>query len=188
MLFERIQLEPGEEVLKVVRKHWFVIVAELFGTAALALLPFFFLVVFAFIPSEWIPAEIYDLPLLQLITWSIAGWLVIVIMASYAIWTHYFLDLWVITDRRIIVIDQIGFFNRKVSSFRLERLQDIKVQVSGLLATFLNFGTLRAQTASAAESNFRTTGLPDPRGLQSIIQGAMDRRLQTLSNPMIAVD
>ena len=188
MLFERIQLEPGEEVLKVVRKHWFIIVAELFGTAMMALVPFFLLVAFTFIPDAWIPADFNSLLAAELITWAIAGWLVITLMASYAIWTHYYLDLWVITDRRIIVVDQIGFFNRKVSSFRLERMQDIKVSIRGILATFLNFGTLRAQTASSAESNFKSTGLPDPRGLQSLIQGAMDRRLQSLGNPTIAVD
>jgi hypothetical protein len=188
MLFERIQLEPGEEVLKVVRKHWFIIVAELFGTVMMALFPFFLLVAFTFIPDTWLPANFNSLLVTELITWSIAGWLVITLMTSYAIWTHYYLDLWVITDRRIIVVDQIAFFNRKVSSFRLERMQDIKVSINGILATFLNFGTLRAQTASSAESNFKSTGLPDPRGLQSLIQGAMDRRLQTLGNPTIAVD
>lgn len=188
MLFERIQLEPGEEVLKVVRKHWFIIMAELFATVTMALLPFFVMVVFAFIPTEWIPDAIRAIPILPLVIWGTAGWLVLTLMASYAIWTHYYLDLWVITDRRIIVIDQIGFFNRKVSSFRLERMQDIKVSVQGILATFLNFGTLRAQTASSAESNFKTSGLPDPRGLQALIQGVMDRRLQTIGNPTIAVD
>ncbi len=96
------------------------------------------------------------------------------------VWTHYYLDLWIITDRRIIVIDQIHFFNRKVSSFRLERLQDIKVAVNGVLATFLNYGTIRAQTASAAESNFMTGGLPEPRELQSLIQKATDERLKSL--------
>ena len=96
-------------------------------------------------------------------------------------WTHYYLDLWIITDRRIIVVDQVHFFNRKVSSFRLERLQDIKVSINGIIPTFLNFGTILAQTASDAESNFMSNGLPDPRGLQSTIQKATDARLQTLS-------
>ncbi len=101
-------------------------------------------------------------------------------LATISVWTHYYLDLWVITDRRIIVIDQIHFFNRKVSSFRLERLQDIKVRISGILPTLLNYGTIRAQTASAAESNFTSPALPDPRGLQALIQGAMDERLKKL--------
>ena len=102
------------------------------------------------------------------------------LLTAFMIWTHYFLDLWVITDRRIIVIDQIHFFNRKVSSFRLERLQDIKVAVDGVIPTLLNFGTLHVHTAGNNEENFTTAGLPDPRELQSLIQKATDLRLKSL--------
>jgi len=90
------------------------------------------------------------------------------------------LDHWIITDRRIIVIDQIRFFQRNVSIFRLERLQDIEFNVSGLIATVLNFGTLKAQTAGTHEHNFQTSGLPDPRGLQGLIQKATDDRLTSI--------
>jgi hypothetical protein len=69
-----------------------------------------------------------------------------------------------------------------VSNFRLERLQDIKVTIKGIIPTLLNYGTVRAQTASAAESNFTSPGLPAPRELQSLIQAAMDARLATLGN------
>jgi hypothetical protein len=101
-------------------------------------------------------------------------------MAAFSTWTHYYLDLWIITDRRIIVVDQIHFFNRNVSMFRLERLQDIEFKINGVIPTLLNFGTVQAQTAGAHESNFKTTGLPDPRGLQALIQKAMDDRLKEL--------
>ncbi len=96
------------------------------------------------------------------------------------IWTNYYLDLWIITDRRIVVVEQLSFFNRNISMFRIERLQDIEVRTTGLLQTFLNYGTLAAQTAGHFESNFSSSGLPDPRGLQAIIQKAMDERLQKL--------
>jgi hypothetical protein len=52
--------------------------------------------------------------------------------------------------------------------------------VNGVLATFLNFGTISAQTAGQSEHNFYATGMPDPRGLQSHIQKAMDSRLVAL--------
>lgn len=179
MLFEKIDLESSETVIKVVRKHWFIIVAELFGVFLMVLLPFVCMLFFLMLP-ELIPSNINLSNYSPLIAYAISIWLLLSIMTGFMIWTHYFLDLWVVTDRRIIVIDQINFFNRKVSSFRLERLQDIKVAVNGILATFLNFGTIRAQTAGAAENNFTSTGLPDPRGLQATIQKATDARLEQL--------
>ncbi len=179
--YEKIELEPTEVILKVVRKHWFIIVAELLGTFIMLLAPFFIFFIIALTPSEVLPFDFHLESHIALIIYGITLWSLIAVLAGFVIWTQYFLDLWVITDRRIIVIDQIQFFNRRVSSFRLERLQDIKFSVDGLIATFLNFGTVRAQTAGMAENTFHTNGLPDPQGLQSIIQKAMDARLIFLS-------
>ncbi len=180
MLFEKIELESSEAVLTVVRKHWFIITAELLGVVALILLPMILLSSLSFL-SQVVPTTFVLSDYSNLTTFVAAGWILFCILTAFMTWTHYYLDLWIITDRRIIVVDQVHFFNRKVSSFRLERLQDIKVSINGIIPTFLNFGTILAQTASDAESNFMSNGLPDPRGLQSTIQKATDARLQTLS-------
>jgi len=180
MLFEKIQLEPDEEVLIMVRKHWFVIMAELFGTFVMLLIPFFIMIGLLIFPETLAAFNISLVKYTAVIAFVTAGWLVLTLMAGYTIWTHYYLDLWIITDRRIISIDQIRFFNRNVSIFRLERLQDIEFTINGLIPTFFNFGSLRAQTAGALESNFRSSGLPDPQGLQATIQKAMDARLKDL--------
>ncbi len=182
MLFEKIQLEASEVVLKVVRKHWFVVMAEFVGVFLVGFLPLLLSLIYIQ-AEEFIPTQVSTL--IQSFNYFFAFgavvWILFSILTGFVIWTHYYLDLWVVTDRRIIVIDQIQFFNRKVSSFRLERLQDMKALVNGIIPTFLNYGTLHAHTAGTDEDNFTTTGLPDPRGLQSIIQGAVDVRLASLN-------
>lgn len=177
MLFEKIELEADEVVLKVIRKHWFVIVSALFSAFTLIFIPVIILFAVIIFP-DIIPAEFNFETHLSFVGYGISMWLLFSLLAGFMTWTHYYLDLWIVTDRRIIVIDQIHFFNRKVSSFRLERLQDIKVTVNGILPTFLNFGTIQADTAGSSNSHFMTAGLPDPRGIQSLIQKAMDARLE----------
>lgn len=177
MLFEKIQLEPDEVILKIVRKHWFVIIAEFVGVFFLFLLPFFALFLLAIFPDILNLLHINLGHYTALIAFAISAWAILTLMTGFMIWTHYYLDLWIITDRRIILIDQIQFFNRNVSIFRLERLQDIEFSINGVIPTFLNFGTLKAQTAGHFESNFSSNGLPDPRELQAIIQRAMDARI-----------
>ncbi len=180
MLFEKIELEAGEVILKVVRKHWFVITAEILGVLFFALFPLFGGFVLLLIPNL-LPLETLHLDThLPIILFGISFWLLFTLLSAFMIWTHYFLDLWAITDRRIIVIDQIHFFNRKVSSFRLERLQDIKAQVVGIIPTLLGFGTVHVHTAGNGEDNFASTGLPEPRELQALIQKATDERLKSL--------
>lgn len=180
MLFEKIELEPGEEILKTVRKHWFIFAAELVGTFIALMVPFIFLSLATSFPKAFELIKVNPFDHIKILTFVLCGWFILVIMSAFTIWTHYFLDLWIITDRRIIRIDQIHFFNRTVSIFRLERLQDIEFSIKGLIPTFLNFGTLTAQNAGHFENNFRSTGLPDPRGLQATIQRAMDDRLRVL--------
>lgn len=181
MLLEKIELEPGEEILKTVRKHWFVIITELFGIFMMLLLPFFILFILAVFSEKFLTFNLSLAHYTTLTVFSVATWSVITLMAGFTVWTHYYLDLWIITDRRIIVVDQVHYFNRNVSIFRLERLQDIEFYIKGVIPTVLNFGTLKAQTAGALESNFISHGLPDPRELQAIIQKAMDARLSELN-------
>ncbi len=187
MLYDKIELEAGEIVMKTVRKHWFVITMEMLAIILMGLVPVFGCLVLLALPYNTATITLFE-ENLPVLLFGLAGWLLMSVMATTVAWTHYYLDLWIITDRRIIVIEQVSFFNRKVSNFRLERMQDIKVTIRGIIPTLLNYGTVRAQTASAAESNFTSPGLPDPRGLQSLIQTAMDARLKALGDSPIMAD
>jgi Bacterial PH domain len=182
MLLEKISLEADEEILKIVRKHWLIITAQIVSVFFTAILPLILLTAFIELPKKVglfdTHAERYG----TLITFAIATWLLLCTLSAFVVWTQYYLDLWMITDRRIIAIEHISFFNRNVAIFRLERLQDIEFNVKGLIATFFNYGTLSAQTAGHMEANFTSDGLPDPAGLQATIQKAMDDRLLELNN------
>lgn len=182
MLLEKIQLEPGEEVIKTVRKHWFVISAELFGFAIMIISPFLIIFSFLTFKGDLLNMQIDFSDYTALIAFGIVTWTIFTLMVAFATWTHFYLDLWIITDRRIILVDHIHFFNRNVAIFRLERLQDIEFTVKGIIPTLLDFGTIKAQTAGSLESNFKSNGLPDPRELQATIQKATDARLAAIHN------
>jgi hypothetical protein len=182
MLFEKLDLETDEEVLRIVRKHWFIITTELIGVAMFALVPIIMVLVGAELPKLLGGVDLHTERYTAQITFGIAAWLLLSTFSAFVVWTHYYLDLWIITDRRIIAVEQVHFFNRSVAIFRLERLQDIEFSVKGLIQTFFNFGTLSAQTAGHNEANFKSAGMPNPDELQAIIQKAMDTRLGELNN------
>lgn len=182
MLFEKLDLEADEEVLRIVRKHWFIIASELIGIVVFALTPIILIFIGVELPKLLGGIDIHTERYTAEITFAIAAWLLLSTLSAFVVWTHYYLDLWIITDRRIIAVEQIHFFNRSVAIFRLERLQDIEFSVKGLLQTFFNFGTLSAQTAGHNEANFKSTGMPNPDELQALIQKAMDSRLSELNN------
>lgn len=187
MLFERIQLEDDEQILRIVRKHWWIVFTRSFTAAVLAVLPlcaiWFGLM---FLPGEILIDLIRQYA--QELAFLYTGWLLLNWMLLANFWTDHYLDLWAITNRRIVSIDQRGFFNRFLSSFRLERLQDMNIQVVGILPTILNFGTIEAQTAGGSNEEFKTDHMPDPRGLKALIINAADERQRVASNRIVNND
>lgn len=178
MLFEKIKLEEKEDILLIVRRHWFVLMNRMLGIVFMMFAPFVFYIVIQSIDisatyAKQLFSEYQHESLFFIALWLLGNWMIL----AY-IWTDYYLDIWVVTDRRIISIDQKSLFVRSIGSFRLERLQDMNVVIPGFFATLLDYGTVEAQTASASEAEFTVHGVPQPREIKSIILEATDIRMR----------
>ena len=174
---EKIKLDDDEVILIEVRKHWFILGIQMLGVVIIAIFP---LIVYlgitkvSFIDTSFLSAYT------ELLIALFSGWLLIMWMTLFSIWTNYYLDIWTITNKRLISVDQQGLFNRNTGSFRLERLQDINVSVYGIVATFLDYGDLQAETASE-DKDFVARGIPHPQELKALILSAADNI--TFTNP-----
>lgn len=165
--------EEGESVVMIVRRHLF----SLSGPATLvflaALVPI--LVKLAF--SGEISARDWGAPYLFLASlWYAALWL-----ASFYFLTLYALNTVIITDRRIIENEQVGFFDRKVSELHLYRVQDVSVRINGAVPTFLSFGAVLVQTASA-EREFIFEAIPHPERVKDAIMRLIARKSGSVNN------
>lgn len=74
-----------------------------------------------------------------------------ILLFFYTSLINYFLDLWIVTNDRIVSIDQEGLFSRSMSELDLYRIQDVTSESHGIFATVLHYGKLTAQTASAKD-------------------------------------
>jgi hypothetical protein len=180
MLYERIKLESDEQILRIVRKHWWIITTRVISVVFSMFMPLLFLVA-----GQSAIAPYIDVPGLltqyRVELWFLyLTWVLFHIMAVANFWTDHYLDLWAITNRRIVAIEQMGFFRRFLSSFRLERLQDMNISVTGIIPTLLNFGRIEAQTAGGSNEEFATDNMPDPRGLKALIIRQADERQRTV--------
>lgn len=170
MNIEKIQFENDEQILAQVRKHWFVLAVQILGLVGASIMPF---ALYLFIMNADIPGiERYSASSGIIFT-LYSAWLLIVWMSLFSVWNNYYLDVWTITNKRLIAIDQRGFFSRSTASFRFERLQDMEVSVNGIIATLLDFGSLEIQTAGE-EGNFKAYGLPNPGDLKALILSAAE--------------
>ncbi len=86
----------------------------------------------------------------------------------FFIFIDYYLDVWVITNERIINIEQKGLFKREVSELRLEKVQDLTTEIGGIISTLFDFGDLYVQTAGKRE-RFLFKSIPHPERIKDVI-------------------
>jgi uncharacterized membrane protein YdbT with pleckstrin-like domain len=159
-----IQLQPDEKIIKIVRRHWYVIVMESVSLAALAILPIIILPVMFSLDIFPFSGQILMLSLFGLACWCFFLW-----QMFFIFWTNYYLDAWIITNHKIIDIEQHGLFRRDVSNYRLDRVQDITVKIRGLVATWLKFGDIDIQTAGASSHLFIIRHAPNPNEVKNLV-------------------
>lgn len=177
MLAEKIKFEEDEKILKQVRKHWFVLFVQLFSLLVTALFPIaVFILLSVFVSNFELNIALQNYTTMFVFGYTV--WLLLIWMVGFNVWTNYYLDVWTITNKRLIVVDQRALFFRTTGSFRLERLQDMNVEINGIVATLLDYGVLEAQTATGSEEEFRAAGMPHPRELKSTILEAADQLMK----------
>lgn len=91
-----------------------------------------------------------------------------VVLFFYSYFLDFYLDLLVVTNDRLIDIEQIGVFARSVAEVDLYKIQDITSTVKGIFASLFNYGDLEVQTAGAVEK-FRVENVPRPEALRQAI-------------------
>jgi len=107
------------------------------------------------------------------------GWLIL-----FQMFMDYYLDVWIVTTRRILSIEQTGLFSRVVSELRLYRVQDVTATVNGLFHTLLNYGELEIQTAGE-KTHFVFEEIPHPMNIsKSILELAEEDRRKHLDEAM----
>jgi uncharacterized membrane protein YdbT with pleckstrin-like domain len=137
-----IPFDDNEEIIIELRRHWFSIlnyVVILFLAAIAPAIAGVFLVRF----FEIVMTQ--QLLILSLFLWSI--WLIGAWVMLFIEWTDFYLDMWIVTNKRVIDINQKGLFNREMATVRIEHIQDVKIEVSGIIPTFLQLGNIHLQTA-----------------------------------------
>lgn len=144
---------PNEKVGDVIRRHPIIFFWPLFqATVALAIL----IIVLIY-------AGIGDI--FYVVAFIAALFIFAVI---FKIWFIYSNSFCMITNQRVINVDQRGFFNRVITETEYSKIQDVSNSTSGMLGTSLNFGEIAIQTAGK-ENKLSIEFIPDPYSVQQEI-------------------
>ncbi len=153
-----------EKILWVIHRHWFDITMHYALIAVVVILQ-----LISIIMAEEI-IRVFELNGLSLWTVLFVNSVILIWLWFYGfiIWIDYWLDVWVVTDQRVINIEQKGLFSRHVSELHFHTVQDVTTKVRGFIPTLLNFGDVEVQTA-AEHSRFLFRRVPDPYAIKAML-------------------
>lgn len=127
-MFRAVKLKDGEKILLIVRQTPVAFANSLLVGTLLFLLPFFLL-----------------FPLFTRGKWGVAGFIsllfIAVIFAFYRLVDWYF-NCGIITNMRVIDIDQKGLLQRTVSEVPYYKIDDVSYNVKGLRQTMFRYGNV----------------------------------------------
>ncbi|MFH1142794.1 MAG: PH domain-containing protein [Candidatus Uhrbacteria bacterium] len=135
--------KPGEKTVLFLRRHWFVPFGILILLIALLAVPIGIYFFFDY-QAGWILTHPIASPLLTIVAslFYFAVW-----VYSFSEFIDYYLDVWIVTNERVINIEQQGLFARTASELNLTAVQDVTSDVRGMFHTVFDFGTVHIQTA-----------------------------------------
>lgn len=155
--------QPNEKIVLAVREHWFRLFSKIVLIAILSLVPFL------------IRLLMFETDILEL-TPTVDGIITVfshvyylgLLVALYIIFVLYYLNLHVVSEERIVDIDQVGLLFHEVSELNIETIEDVTSQTKGLIGNILDYGTVFIQTAGATE-RFEFENVSNPAQIASII-------------------
>jgi len=151
------QLKPYEHVEMLIRKHQIFLIGNLALFAILAAIPFGVMILLQQVSPTLLTGTI-SMPIVAVSgsIYYLAIWLFLFSMVI-----DYYLDIWVVTNDRLIAVQQQGLFARTISEMDLWLVQDVTSEVKGINATIFGYGTLSLETAGK-EERFRFANAADP--------------------------
>ncbi|MEA1926398.1 MAG: PH domain-containing protein [Patescibacteria group bacterium] len=152
-----------EEIILMLRRHWLILLMEFIPLGFFLICLLFIDIVGPFILDLFpfqIDQNLFNLgeSFLYMFFWCLV----------FIVWIDYYLDVWIVTDQRIVNIEQKGLFRREISELEHSKIQDVTTEIHGIIATLLKFGYVYVQTAGE-RSRFVFKQVPNPVLVRTLI-------------------
>lgn len=158
-----------EQVIAVYHRHWFDIFSHLFLSVFLSAI-----LLGGFIVLPGLYPGIVGSPNASFFFFLQNSFFLFLWVSLFLIWIDVYFDVWIITDERIVNIEQKDLFTRRVSELRFHTIQDVTSEVNGVLPSILDYGDVLVQTAGE-NPRFIFHNIPNPVGVKDLIMKLAER-------------
>lgn len=139
-----IRKKSYEQIEYVLRRHPITFIPMVLLLLILLLVPVgVYVLLSSLFPALFVHPTIFPILVLSASTYVLSIYLFI-----FAHFIDFYLDLWIVTNDRIVDIEQFNLFSRTISELELFSIQDVTTDVHGFIPTLFNYGDVTIQTAS----------------------------------------
>lgn len=166
--------EDDEEIILVLRRHWFTNLHWILLAVLMAIAP----ILLPFVPLlDLFPARYQFV--------FILFWYLITFAIAFEHFLSWYFNVFIITEERVVDIDMYNLLYTKTSEAKISMIQDITATQGGVSQTVFNYGTVLIQTAAEIPV-IKVELIPDPRLVIKVLQQmrgeeeqeALDGRIQ----------
>ncbi|EKE06700.1 MAG: hypothetical protein ACD_18C00302G0006 [uncultured bacterium] len=140
-----IKQKNYEKVIFILHRHPFTFIPTLLLFIVLMLIP----VALYFMLNSLFPQLFIDITSNTLLILFASVYYLSTYLFFYGRFIDFYLDMWIVTNDRIVDIEQHSLFHREITELDLYRIQDATASVKGFFATIFQFGNVDIKTASS---------------------------------------
>jgi len=140
-----IKQKSYENIVFVLRRHPFTFIPVIFLFIVLMLVPVaIYFMLTSLYPEIFLNTELR-------VTFFLFGSLYFLstYLFFYGRFIDFYLDIWIVTNDRIVDIEQHSLFHREITELDLYRIQDATATIQGFFATIFQYGDVFVKTASS---------------------------------------
>lgn len=162
---------PNERVILLLRRHWTVLAVDISQMVFMLIVPpIVFSVILIMTDYSLVPGTVQFVALVL----GMSLYYLFTFLGYFQNFVDYHLDIWVVTDQRILSMEQSGLFRRTTSELSILRVQDVTSTIKGKVETFLDYGDVFIQTAGQQE-RFIFEQVPHPAEVAKVVLQVHDR-------------
>lgn len=155
--------QVDEEIYLVVREHWFHLLLKIFVWMFFAIM----LVLFNRFTHANLP-DIFTGAWGQITLLFTQIYTLFLTLSLFLIFVFYYLNIQIITNIRIVDVNQEGLFSHTISELHIDKIEDATSQTTGLFGTIFNYGDVYVQTAGTVD-RFEFQNVPNPSAIEKLI-------------------
>jgi uncharacterized membrane protein YdbT with pleckstrin-like domain len=169
-----VKQKSNEQIEYVLHRHPVTFLPEILLIVIMISIPF----TIRFIINSMFPSLITPgTPVWAILVLFFSGYVLVTLTFFYTQFVNFFLDFWVVTNDRIIDVEQKNLFARTISELGLVNIQDVTTEVHGFFATLFDYGDVIIKTASDNQ-NIIFENVPHPNKIRVALIDFSDREKQ----------